>query len=366
MGENQIDKKITTANNRLKAAKIGIKIYRRGERLYLRGTLPPKNGEGKPRPQWLALKTYANYEGVAAAEKEAKKVGGLLACGEFSWKAYSDHQEPETIGDYLEQLRSQKIDRDGISPRTFDHEYARVFRGHLEEVASLGVLEKILLESESNTRNRRRFALACGALADVAGLNGGKLRKLKGDYGIKRLSPRDLPTDKAIALAWQRIYEADKQWAFVFGLMAIYGLRNHEVFHCDLKDYPLLWVSRGKTGERYVYPFYPEWLEDFKMREGTLPEVNRKDNQGYGQAVTKALGKYLDFPPYSLRHCWAVRTIGAIDQSLAAAQMGHAIAVHNETYHHWIKRDTHQKAFDLYLKNPNRPKPPILPKNEKE
>ena len=53
-------------------------------------------------------------------------------------------------------------------------------------------------------------------------------------YGLNKASFRDLPTDAAIENLWQKI--PNKSWKYVYGLMATYGLRNHEVFFCDLSS----------------------------------------------------------------------------------------------------------------------------------
>lgn len=363
MAPEKIDRRIEQANGRLKAANIGLRIVRRrgGRRLSLQGTFPPKPGS-HTKVRWLSLGINATWEGVRQAEQEAKRIGGLLALGRFDWGEFVEEKAKTlAIADYLEKLKKQKLELDGIRRETWGHEYEAVFRHVLDQPISEKVLEDIVLGTNPNTRTRRRKAIACACLADVAGLDGDKFRRMTGKYSIKMLTPRDLPSDEQIVRWWHQIQQESKEWAYVFGLMATYGLRNHETFFSDLSEYPLLWVSRGKTGERYVYPFYPEWADEFRLKDGALPVVRRKNNEGYGSAVTKRLQKFLPgFLPYNLRHCWAVRTIGAIDQTLAAAQMGHAVSVHNEIYQHWIKRDTHQKAFDLYLQNPNRPKPPLV------
>ncbi|OIP78088.1 MAG: hypothetical protein AUK48_02410 [Oscillatoriales cyanobacterium CG2_30_44_21] len=47
MAEIDIDGRIAQANGRLKSAKVGIAIARQGDRLYLRGTFPPKPDSDK-------------------------------------------------------------------------------------------------------------------------------------------------------------------------------------------------------------------------------------------------------------------------------------------------------------------------------
>ena len=52
-------------NQRLKAAKLGIHVAQRGDRLSLRATLPPRPGSGKTKPyqQYLSSGIYANPAG---------------------------------------------------------------------------------------------------------------------------------------------------------------------------------------------------------------------------------------------------------------------------------------------------------------
>ena len=54
------------------------------------------------------------------------------------------------------------------------------------------------------------------------------------------------------------------EWKLAFSLMAAYGLRNQEVFNLDrstLEQSPVLTVLDGKTGQRKVWPFRPEWWQ---------------------------------------------------------------------------------------------------------
>ena len=90
MAQNDIDGRIAQANGRLKSAKVGMTIERKGDRLYLRGIFPPKPDSTKKEPyqQRLALGIHANPLGVKLAEAEARKVGALIDCKEFLWLPY--------------------------------------------------------------------------------------------------------------------------------------------------------------------------------------------------------------------------------------------------------------------------------------
>jgi hypothetical protein len=61
-----LDAAIAKLNARLKAARLGLQVERRGDRLSLRGTLPPRPGSGKSRPhqQRIPLKLPATPAGL--------------------------------------------------------------------------------------------------------------------------------------------------------------------------------------------------------------------------------------------------------------------------------------------------------------
>ena len=82
---------IEAINARLETAQLGLKIYQRGEKLSIRGTLPPKpsSKRTKPHQQLISLGVYANPAGLEYAESEAFRLGGLLAQKRFSWEAIS-------------------------------------------------------------------------------------------------------------------------------------------------------------------------------------------------------------------------------------------------------------------------------------
>jgi integrase len=142
--------------------------------------------------------------------------------------------------------------------------------------------------------------------------------------------------------------------------MATYGLRNHEVFFCD---YSALAENQGqsaievlettKTGHHTVWPFYPEWIETFNLRQVRLPNIttdlSRTTLQRIGQTVSTQFRRYeLPFTPYDLRHAWAVRTIHfGLSDTVAARMMGHSVAIHTRTYHRWITHRDQERAVTL-------------------
>jgi integrase len=146
-------------------------------------------------------------------------------------------------------------------------------------------------------------------------------------------------------------------------MMAAFGLRPHELFHVDeqkLQQTGIAYVKDGKTGARLVFPYYPEWVEDFNLKTIQVPQVSGKCNTDLGARVTRAFCRLkIPFPAYSLRHCWAIRLLYfGLDLSSASQQMGHSLAVHTSLYLRWITEEHQRKLFETLLNNPDRPQPP--------
>lgn len=357
------EQKLEQINQRLKLANIKLTIQKQGNSLYLRGIFPPKHGDRSWHQQRLSLKVGATPEGLKYAEAKAKEISALLDLKQFDWSKFiSQKSENFTLTDYLEKLKKDYFSTRAKTPstiNTWEHEYLKPLSGLPNKQITVEILKNHILTTEPDTRSRRRYALACAKLADVIGLEH-DLRSLVGNYGIKSLSPRSLPDDVTIANFIEKF--ESQSWRWVYGIMACYGVRNHEVFNLDLLDFPIAFINRGKTGERYVWPLFPEWSEKWNLQKIILPEVTGRTNSDLGNRVTKAFAKaQISFSPYNLRHAWAVRSLEfGLDISLAAAQMGHSVAVHSKIYHHWITKDVHQRAMNLILSSPNRPQPPCL------
>jgi integrase len=183
---------------------------------------------------------------------------------------------------------------------------------------------------------------------------------LGGNYGTHLTQSRELPSDELIVATWEKI--PNPAWRYVYAVMATYGLRNHEVFFADysalaqVQTQPTVRVlATTKTGEHEVWPFYPEWVEQFNLYEITLPQIQtdltQTTLQRIGQCVTSQFRRYeLPFSPYDLRHAWAVRTIHVgLPDTVAARMMGHSVAIHTRTYHQWMTRRDQQQAVDAAL-----------------
>ncbi|MBD0337480.1 MAG: site-specific integrase, partial [Cyanobacteria bacterium Co-bin13] len=85
-----LDPQIGQINARLKAARLGLQIERRGETLNLRGTLPPRpqSARLKPHQQRIPLSLPATKAGLKQIEQEAKVVAARLIERTFNWQDY--------------------------------------------------------------------------------------------------------------------------------------------------------------------------------------------------------------------------------------------------------------------------------------
>jgi integrase len=365
----KIDLLIRDLNKKLQTLKVSVR--KRNKSLSLRATLPSKADSTKScnHQQEISLHLKASEDNLVQAEVEACKLGVLIAENKFKWEIYDKQglQEP-TIKDLIVQFEEDYFTRHQVkkSRDTWTNDYKSVYK-HLPEESKLtaSLVQKTIKETPPDTRKRRRYVLALAALAKFAGIEV-DIEGLIGNYSPSRVKPRNLPSEKLIVECYHRI--GNKGWQWVYGVLATYGLRNHEVFRLDfdrLKEGDnVVSLLEGKTGERRVWPFYPEWFEEFNLKNVILPECSLdRTNSSLGHQVTIYFSRTarLPFNPYSLRHCWAIRTLNyGLDISLAAQQMGHKLSVHSEIYHRWINDKHHQNAFEILTKDPRRLKAPDL------
>jgi integrase len=252
-----------------------------------------------------------------------------------------------TVADWLE--RFEQFKQPNVCATTWKTDYFRPFSQlPADAVLSTQVLLSAIANTQANTRQRRRFCLAFRQLAEFAGIEL-DVRNLMKSYSAKKVKARNLLTDENIYTCYNQIQNPCWQW--VYGTIATYGLRNHEVFYLDLSKFPIAQVKEGKTGYRQVWPLQPEWAEQWDLANVKLPPVTGKCHADFGSRVTKFFAQAtLGFNSYDLRHAWAVRAIRfGLAAPLAAKQMGHSLQVHTQTYHLAINEREQQEAYDLLL-----------------
>ena len=353
--------KLIQANDRLKAGKVGVRIEQVGDRIALRATLPPKPQCNKTSPyqQRIYLGIYANNAGISYAEAEAKKVGALIAQDKFDWLPYLKEIEQPTnqvpIVELIEKFKTDYFAKADRAPITWQKNYEEVFkRLPAREPLTQSVVLETVMQTKPDTRTRKRYCLALRSLAKFAGIPlGDDFNSYIGNYSPTKVQPRDIPTDELIQEWFHLIPTPSWQWAY--GILATYGIRPSELAFLNFDSMPILEIMAGKTGDRRVYPIFPEWVEMFDLVNPKQPNVQKP-----GNAANRQFWKYkVPFAPYDLRHAWAIRSMEfGLPIELAAQQMGHSMAIHSETYHRWISDRHHARAYETIMLRPDRPRPP--------
>lgn len=355
---------------RLKDGKVQARVYRRGNRLWLQATLPPKPNSDRENPyqQRISLGLPANEDGYRRAEQEAQLLGARLASGTFEWRDYlSENVLPEykPVHLWVNEFKRNYLETHNLKPSTWSNQWEKIYkRLPPNEPLTSEMLEAQVFLTERNTRNRMATCRKLQHLATFAGL-GIDLLQYKGNYGPSQVEERDIPSDAEIARIWKEIPNPDWQWAY--GMMAAFGLRDQEIFFCEWIDDGLL-VTKGKTGSRLVFlGLYQEWVEEWDLRNIKLPKVRDAeaayDAGRLGEKVARQFRRYkIPFQPYDLRHAFGIRASVTFELPVttAAALMGHTPKIHLARYHKHIKLKQNQEAAKRILSRPDSPKPPSV------
>ena len=191
------------------------------------------------------------------------------------------------------------------------------------------------------------------------------LGRYKGNYSYLKNNDRILPTEEEIIKYYWSI--PNPHWQRAFGLMAAYGISNHELFYVDLDSlleppgHLISTYRKNHYGIRRIYCLYPEWYKEWELyKHIDLPQVTGQNNRDLGHRVSTAFRRYGLCKPGDLRHCWAIRAMGFIPDSMAARMMAHKTQVHNDTYKRWINENDEDRFYRLLIDRSDRPKPPTV------
>ena len=384
---------LAQANQALAQAGVSLRIELRGQRLGLRGPLPCRRGSGRHPVQRISLGLPADTAGLELARERLKEVLRQLQQGRFAWSAWGvqQAQPPSPSTSWLPAATQPAADdllglaafeaaffadpRRRRNPAGCRTTWSSAYLPYLRRLAAvaaerdlplgLSLLEVALESYAASSRSRQQCGIALAALARHLNLElPDNWSERAAGYGLHAAQFRRLPGDPQI-LSWAEQIP-NPAWRLVYGLMATYGLRNHEVFFCDLSalapggDRVIRVLPTSKTGEHQVWPFQPEWVEHFGLEQlgcsqpplpAVATDLRHTTLQQVGRRVAEQFRRYgLPITPYYLRHAWAVRTIHiGLPDTVAARMMGHSVSIHTRTYHHWITRRDQQQAVDAAL-----------------
>ena len=360
-----------------------LKIEKRGGKLNIRGSLPSKENKNIQKVQRISLGIDADNFGLEEAKKKLQLINLQLELDQFEWRNWITSSTGECNKSYellikkireFEKFFFKEYKNDHLNSSrksTWNNSYKPYIKRMISiyqknDIKDINQIFLSTLKSyKEGSRSRKQCGTSLNVFADFLELSLPiEWKSLSRGYGIKKASFRNLPDDNLIEELWKNI--PNKEWQYVFGLMATYGLRNHEVFFCDLSalknsgDKILRILPTTKTGEHQVWPFHPKWVDLFELSSlgndpSLLPKINRDLRkttlQNIGKRITDQFTRYrINIRPYDLRHAWAVRTIFYdLPDTVAARMMGHSVSLHTQTYHHWITKRDQQKAVNNAL-----------------
>ena len=332
-----------------------VKVEARGNRLSLVATLPAKDGSGKNKQQRIATGLANNKEGLRIARARAQRLESDLNLERFKWSDWADL--PENGGILVKdaipkfeywywETRGKTIGRE----EAFRENYLRFLKKLPENKAvTTALLREALVAYPADSFYRKRAHLALGFFARYLKVPlPDDWKILKGRYKPK--SDRFIPSDEEIEKIWASIN--NPAWAWVFGMLATYGLRPHELFHLDLAKMPMIRVLPDtKSGERVVYPVPGRWIDLFNLGERQFPSFALQEemsNTSLGNKISVGFRqKKLPVVPYGLRDAYAVRCfVVGVDSSIAAKWMGHSIEVHCSHYQKYIDQIAMDKIWN--------------------
>ena len=262
------------------------------------------------------------------------------------------------MSDWIERLEAdyfERRERTQKSETTWTYSYWQYFRdlpinGELTE----DLLKKTLIRRyRAGSRSRQLGAVAFGMLAQFAGLDRTEITELGKGYRSAGKTSAQILQDEIVLHQLENC--SSRAWQCAGALIAVFGLRNHEVFKIDLQR-----LSEGiirvqedtKTGERLVYACPFEWIERFDLNNLQLPsiKVEGRSNRSIGQSVNHGFKNNGLSNPYAFRDAYAVRLEfywqAGTPTAFKSRWMGHSSAVHDANYLDAIQEINHERMYE--------------------
>jgi integrase len=383
---------IQQANSALSLERVKVKLkLTSAKTIGLQGTFPCRPGEvgknGSPSKQYtISCGFPANDVGVKTATVKARELDLLLITKQFQWTpellgkqaqkipfidASPTQLISELIAEYEQEFwKTHEKNRQGI--RTWETHYLRHLKKLPQDVPiSLQALEAALKKTKPNTSSRFFLVWQLKKFCKFCELDGWKVIDA---YATSKPHPtiRKVPSDEEIIQGFSKIgiplsvyaskenLTQPEQWQWVYGMLATYGLRPHELFAVDIPAFldsgnsfhlvslnPSL-TAGTKTGDRScgIPPLYPHWVELFDLKNVKLPDNTGSLSNKTAKLQTRFRTAEVGFKPYDLRHAYAIRGHRLrVPIKTMADYMGHTVQEHTKTYQRWMNEDANLEIY---------------------
>lgn len=394
----KLEQELTRINERLKAAKVRVRLLITAGSVQLQATLPLKpddtHKQGKSSKQYkISLGIPASFDGLITAEEEAHDLGKLIARKTFTWTdkylgVQATKNKGITFKEFYEQFEERYFEtrkRTRKSEETFKNYrnlYKRYFLSKDDSIVTKESLISII--SSVQLSGTRPHMIKLGNIIKKALNIDAEFTNLRLKHKKKE---RIIPSDKEVIQhlnSFQLRYESSssipkesknrwKIYKLIYGLLAIYGLRPREVINKPDLDWLISSDNThntfkvnedNKTGYREAIPFVPEWVDLFDIKNKESIELLKKDIKKYTpttnlevkvECIARNFNKSgIPFKPYDLRHACAIRAhLQGVPIKAAADNLGHSVEMHTEVYQHWFGFDNRVKAFNQAFEEQN-------------
>lgn len=383
---------VQQANTQLDADKVRVKLkLTSANAIGLQGTFPCKEGEvgknGSSNKQYtISIGTMANDIGVKTAIAKARELDWQLTTKTFQWTPEllgkqaqkiplpEQEQPAKLISELIEEYEKEfwkTHDKNRQSMNNWKNQYLKYLNKlPLQMPLSDEALTEACNKSKPNTMSRYYLVWQLKKFCNFCNFNGSKILD---SYATKKPNrkKRAIPSDDEVIKGFKKIGEPlhkltrktaiqPEQWQWIYGMLATYGLRGHELFAVDLEAFvnptnihhlvtlkPEL-TEGTKTGERScgIPPLHPEWVKLFDLKNVKPILLNGELDQTVGNFSEKFKKVTLGFAPYNLRHAYAIRGHKLrIPIKTMADYMGHTVQEHTGSYQKWMSEDTNIEIY---------------------
>ena len=359
MAENDLERlkngetlgKVEAINDRLKAAKVPVRVRQRWNSIYLRcSKLPPKPGDPIGKRYEIPFGS-ASAGNLARMETEAHSLWQAVVERRFDWADYdASVRRSSVVRDVVSDFRKHYLKTSDCSDRTFEKHWQQAVFDRLPQDSKIseGVILAAVWVTPENTRQRRQACQKLSKLAEFAEISV-DLSPYQGTYGKRSVKPRELPSDEQIEEWYEAIPTAT--WKRIFARIVVFGLRPSESFAWRAVDGYKAQVQDAKSGAwRDTRAFHPRWAEEWEL-DGELPNISWRSNRRHediSQRIATRLRAYgVTCQRYDLRHAWCVRVSVEyrIPVEVAAKWAGHSPDVHQSIYGRWIRGDQQDRVY---------------------
>jgi hypothetical protein len=337
-----------------------LRLRIKGNRLYIRGTLPPKPQDGiLPKQYDLSTGLNTTPDGLRIAFSRAQEIEARLALDKFNWQDYLGDGILGTkpIKTWVAEFEANYWHTHTRTPNReigYYNAYGRYLQQlPQDEPLSEAVILPFILATPPNTAIRNQSYFVYSGLFKFAGI-AHNLKRYKTPY--KPNITRELPSDDEVI---DMVDAVPIEWRWTFAILATYGLRTHEIRLLDcskIKEPPhIVYVNEdSKTGARAVYPVPPSWVERWELWNVNKPKITNHQNANsiYGNKLAAKV-RYVGestfnskFSSYYFRDAYAVRcSLLGVDAVIASKWMGHTLQIHWKSYLKFFDENHHLQVW---------------------